>query len=119
MVQYLGEGPHFLNEFELESVIGVLIVGVIFFIIGIICIATGSPSSFRSLHSGNYYNGNNSLYYEMRNHNRRVEQMLMENETRRLQENMYRQMHESEGSLADKYDTRLTNIFRNPWDGIL
>ena len=56
---------------------------------------------------------------EMRAHNARVEHMMLEQESRRLTEEMYRQTHESEGSLADKFDGRLTNIFRNPWEGIL
>ena len=60
-----------------------------------------------------------SMEAEMRAHNARVEQMMLEQESRRLTEEMYRQTHESEGSLADKFDGRLTNIFRNPWAGIL
>ena len=60
-----------------------------------------------------------SMEAEMRAHNARVEHMMLEQESRRLTEEMYRQTHESEGSLADKFDGRLTNIFRNPWEGIL
>ena len=56
---------------------------------------------------------------EMRAHNARVEHMMLEQESRRLTEEMYRQTHETEGSLADKFDGGLTNIFRNPWEGIL
>ena len=53
---------HYISEFEMESFLGILIVGVIFFIIGIICIASGSPGSFGGLPSGNYYKNNDSLY---------------------------------------------------------
>ena len=60
-----------------------------------------------------------SMEAEMRAHNARIEHMMLEQESRRLTEEMYRQIHESEGSLADKFDGRLTNIFRNPWEGIL
>ena len=62
---------------------------------------------------------NSSLESEIRNHHARVEQMLQEQEMQRTKEEFSRMMHESEGSLADKLDTRVTNIFRNPWEGIL
>ncbi len=55
----------------------------------------------------------------MRAHNARVEQMMMEqhrtmieNESRRISESINR-------PLSEQFDTRLTNIFRNPWEGIL
>ena len=60
-----------------------------------------------------------SMESEMRNHNARMEQMMLEQEKNRLTQEMYKLTHETGGSLADKVDTRLTNIFRNPWEGIL
>lgn len=60
-----------------------------------------------------------SLESEMRAHNARMEQLMREqnkimidNESRRISESMNR-------SLAEQFDTRITNIFRNPWEGIL
>ena len=60
-----------------------------------------------------------SMESEMKAHNARVEQMLMEqhctmieNESRRISESINR-------PLSEQFDTRLTNIFRNPWEGIL
>ena len=60
-----------------------------------------------------------SMEMEMRSHNARMEQMMMdqqrtmiENESRRISESINR-------PLSEQFDTRLTNIFRNPWDGIL
>ena len=76
----------------------------------------GSTSSCNT-HMSSY--GNSSLESEMRAHNARVEQMLREQELQRTHEEFSRMMRESEGSLADKLDTRVTNIFRNPWEGIL
>ena len=48
-----------------------------------------------------------------------MRQMAMENESRRIQEEYNRISRETRQSLADKVDTRITNIFRNPWEGIL
>ena len=96
--------------------------------------STTRPSSCESKHrttsySSSYYEPPmrdweserilSSMEAEMRAHNARIEHMMLEQESRRLTEEMYRQIHESEGSLADKFDGRLTNIFRNPWEGIL
>lgn len=60
-----------------------------------------------------------SMEMEMRSHNARMEQMMMdqhrtmiENESHRISESINR-------PLSEQFDTRLTNIFRNPWDGIL
>ena len=60
-----------------------------------------------------------SIESEMNAHNARVEQMMkeqhrtmIENESRRISESINR-------PLSEQFDTRLTNIFRNPWEGIL
>lgn len=60
-----------------------------------------------------------SIESEIRAHNNRMEDLMREqnkimidNESRRISESMNR-------SLAEQFDTRLTNIFRNPWEGIL
>ena len=80
----------------------------------------GNPSSLYDYDYSNYgYNSRSSLESEMRAHNARMEQLMREqnkimidNECRRISESNQR-------SLADMFDTRLTNIFRNPWEGIL
>ena len=81
----------------------------------------GSPSSF---HEPDYNDieGNrilSSMEMEMRSHNARMEQMMMDHhhtmieiDSRRISESINR-------PLSEQFDTRLTNIFRNPWDGIL
>ena len=78
----------------------------------------GSYSSFNAS-MPSYTHENSSLESEIRNHHARVEQMLQEQELQRSKEEFSRMMHENEGALADKLDTRITNIFRNPWEGIL
>ena len=60
-----------------------------------------------------------SIESEIKTHNARMEQMMIEQENARLQAELYRIQSESEPSLAEKFDGRLTNIFRNPWEGIL
>lgn len=72
-----------------------------------------------SKHISSYYSGPSNLESEIRSHNARVEQMLIEQENRRSSEELSRIIHENDCSLADKLDTRLTNIFRNPWEEIL
>ena len=96
--------------------------------------STTRPSSCESKHrttsfSSSYYEPPirdweserilSSMETEMRAHNARVEQMMMEqhktmieNESRRISESINR-------PLSEQFDTRLTNIFRNPWEGIL
>lgn len=96
--------------------------------------STTRPSSCESKHrttsySSSYYEPPmrdweserilSSMEAEMRAHNARVEQMMMEqhrtmieNETHRISESINR-------PLSEQFDTRLTNLFRNPWDGIL
>lgn len=81
----------------------------------------GSPSSYHELDYNEIERNQilSSMEMEMRSHNARMEQMMMdqhhtmiENESRRISESMNR-------PLSEQFDTRLTNIFRNPWDGIL
>ena len=81
----------------------------------------GSPSSFHEPDYNEIERNRilSSMEMEMRSHNARMEQMMMnqhhtmiENESRRISESMNR-------PLSEQFDTRLTNIFRNPWDGIL
>ena len=81
----------------------------------------GSPSSFHEPDYNEIERNRilSSMEIEMRNHNARMEQMMMdqhhtmiENESRRISESINR-------PLSEQFDTRLTNIFRNPWDGIL
>ena len=81
----------------------------------------GSPSSFHEPDYNEIERNRilSSMEIEMRNHNARMEQMMMdqhrtmiENESHRISESINR-------PLSEQFDTRLTNIFRNPWDGIL
>ena len=81
----------------------------------------GSPSSFHEPDYNEIERNRilSSMEMEMRSHNARMEQMMMdqhhtmiENESRRISESINR-------PLSEQFDTRLTNIFRNPWDGIL
>ena len=121
---------------------GPIIGGVLGFIIQIIswCInSSDTPKSYthRSSSNSSYSYGSSSQFsepdyneiernrilssmeMEMRSHNARMEQMMVdqqrtmiENESRRISESINR-------PLSEQFDTRLTNIFRNPWDGIL
>lgn len=110
----------YLEKFEIETAIAIFVVGFIIFIIAISFLCVAYPSSGGGYgYSRSRYSGYDPLFYEMRNHNRKVEQMLMDNENHRLQEQMYSLTHESEGALADKFDTNMTKIFKNPWNGIL
>lgn len=80
----------------------------------------GNPNSLHDYDYSNYgYNSRSSLESEIRSHNARMEQLIQEqnkimidNESRRISESIQR-------PLSEMFDTRLTNIFRNPWDGIL
>ncbi len=45
--------------------------------------------------------------------------MMRESEYRRVQEESQRISNEMHQDLADMFDGRLTNLFRNPWKGIL
>ena len=97
-----------------------LFMPVIGLVLGIIiALIYSSKNGSGSYRGSSHYNNYSSFESEMRTHNARVEQMMMEQENRRITEEMHRQTHETEGSLAEKFDGRLTNIFRNPWEGIL
>ena len=80
----------------------------------------GNPSSLYDCDIPDYnYYSRSSMESEMRAHNARMEQLIQEqnkimidNESRRISESIQR-------PLSDMFDTRLTNIFRNPWEGIL
>ncbi len=108
------------------------VVLVLGFIIKIVCWLSDSSDKTGAYNYGSSYSFDepdyneiessrilSSMEKEMRSHNARMEQMMMdqhrtmiENESRRISENINR-------PLSDQLDTRLTNIFRNPWDGIL
>ena len=89
-------------------------------VLGIIVAAINSSKKG----SGSYtrssnFNNSSSFELEMKAHNARVEQMMME-QHRTMIENESRRISESINKpLSEQFDTRLTNIFRNPWDGIL
>ena len=80
----------------------------------------GNPSALHDYDIPDYnFYSRSSMESEMRAHNARMEQLMreqnkimIENESRRISESIQR-------PLSDMFDTRLTNIFRNPWEGIL
>ena len=80
----------------------------------------GNQSSLYDCNTPDYnYYSRSSMESEMQAHNARMEQLIQEqnkimidNESRRISESIQR-------PLSDMFDTRLTNIFRNPWEGIL
>ena len=80
----------------------------------------GNPSSLHDYDIHGYgYNSLSSLESEMRAHNARMEQMMREQEGIMI-ENELRRVNESiRKPLAEQFDGRLTNIFKNPWEGIL
>ena len=94
-------------------------VPIINIVVTLICVIISACTNGGGSYSSSYSYDTSSLEAEMKRHNARMEEMMMEQEKARLQEEMYRIQRESEPSLAEKFDTRLTNIFRNPWEGIL
>jgi len=131
----------FLNDlmFIFYLSVGGSILSLVVYIIAALCNlgSKGSGTSHSSYSTRSYSFSRNSSYdepqirdweserilssmeAEMRAHNARVEQMMMEqhrtmieNESRRISESINR-------PLSEQFDTRLTNIFRNPWEGIL
>lgn len=56
---------------------------------------------------------------EQKAHNDRMEQLLMEQNKILIDNEMHRINDSIRTSLADQLDGRITNIFRNPWEGIL
>ena len=92
--------------------VGGSIVSLVIYIIAALC-------NLGSKGSGTSHRSYSTMESEMRAYNSRVEQLLqeqhrtmIENESRRISESINR-------PLSEQFDTRLTNIFRNPWDGIL
>ena len=96
--------------------------------------STTRPSSCESKHrttsySSSYYEPPmrdweserilSSMEAEMRAHNARVEQMMMEQHRTMIENEAHRISESITRPLSEQFDTRLTNIFRNPWDGIL
>lgn len=80
----------------------------------------GSPSSHYDYHIPDYrYNSYSSLESEMRAHNARMEQMLQEQNRFMIDNELHRINESIRRPLSEQFDTRITNIFRNPWEGIL
>lgn len=80
----------------------------------------GSPSSHYDYHIPDYrYNSYSSLESEMRAHNARMEQMLQEQNRIMIDNELHRINESIRRPLSEQFDTRITNIFRNPWEGIL
>ena len=105
-----------LKSGEIEGLIGLIICGFIFGILGLFLLASPSSSGGGHFHYTATYD---DVLREMRSHNSRVEQMMRESEYRRVQEESQRISNEMHQDLADMFDGRLTNIFKNPWKGIL
>lgn len=80
----------------------------------------GSPSSQYDYHIPDYrYNSYSSLESEMRAHNARMEQMLQEQNRIMIDNELHRINESIRRPLSEQFDTRITNIFRNPCEGIL
>ena len=67
----------------------------------------------------NCYRTRSSIDSEMSAHNARMEQLMREQNSILINNEMNRISETIRRPLAEKFDTRLTNIFRNPWEGIL
>jgi len=135
------DGFHFLLYAPIIGPVAGLIVGIIVSIVNECKTSNSSTktnsrpvsnsrsSSYHSCgHPDSYYeydvpsyrtNSYSALESEMRAHNARMEQMMRE-QTSIMIENKCRRVNESiRKPLSEQFDTRITNIFRNPWDGIL
>lgn len=78
------------------------------------------PCSFNDHHYPDYdYISEVVIETEMKAHNERMEQMMHEQNKILAQNELNRIYDSTRPSLADQLDSRLTNIFKNPWEGIL
>ena len=131
----------FLNDLMVIfylSVVGSMVSLVVYIIVALCNLGSKGSGTFHSSYSTRSHSYSDSSSYselpmrdweserilasiesEMNAHNARVEQMMkeqhrtmIENESRRISESINR-------PLSEQFDTRLTNIFRNPWEGIL
>lgn len=98
---------------DFASTLALIIIGGVIFFASLIIIF---PSSGRGYHYSATYD---DVLREVQSHNSRVEQMMKESEYRRVREESQKISNEMHQDLADMFDGRLTNIFRNPWKGIL
>ncbi len=78
----------------------------------------GEPSSFYDDHYPDYIS-KISMETEMKAHDARMEQMMQEQNKILIDNELHRIYDSTRTSLADQLDPRLTNIFKNPWEGIL
>jgi len=76
-------------------------------------------SSFYNHHPDYDYISEVLIESEIKAHNERMEQMMHEQNKILAQNELNRIYDSTRLSLADQLDSRLTNIFKNPWEGIL
>ena len=67
----------------------------------------------------NCYSTRSSLDAEITAHNARMEQLMRDQNRILIENDLHRTSESIRRPLSEKFDTRLTNIFRNPWEGIL
>ena len=60
-----------------------------------------------------------SIESEIRAHNNRMEDLMREQNKIMIDSELRRINDSIRPTLAEQFDTRITNIFRNPWEGIL
>ncbi|MBO4858899.1 MAG: hypothetical protein J5527_10340 [Treponema sp.] len=65
------------------------------------------------------YGSMSSIESEIRAHNNRMEDLMREQNKIMIDSELRRINESIRPTLADQFDTRITNIFRNPWEGIL
>ena len=104
-----------LTSFELGGLIGIIICGIVFGILGLIMLGPSSAFGGGFHYTATY----DDVLREMKSHNTQVRQMMRDSEMHRVQKESQRISNEMHQDLADMFDGRLTNIFKNPWKGIL
>ena len=105
------------NFLRKDTFIPILLIGGIVYFISLLLVCVGRPRGHVVGNSSSFYE--QAMYNEMKYHNMKMREMAMNEQMQRTQEELNRVNSEIRTSLADKVDTRITNIFRNPWEGIL
>ena len=134
------DGFHFLLYAPIIGPVAGLIVGIIVSIVHS-CRESKSTTStsskpIKSSYSGSYHSYGYSDPYEarlpnydyismasieseIRAHNNRMEDLMREQNKIMIDSELRRINDSIRPTLAEQFDTRITNIFRNPWEGIL
>jgi hypothetical protein len=92
---------------------------------------TGKRSYSTSYHNNDYsvpyetrlpnygYSSMSSIESEIKAHNNRMEALIREQNKIMIDNELHRINESIRKPLSEQLDTRITNIFRNPWEGIL